>query len=147
MQIPLQLKVPVRLCLKATAWSWIVLFSFQLYRLSFILILFVPSKLVSFSLNLTSDCVCVFSENCFCITLFLMETDPPRIYTRVAYNLLHLLIYCFHLPSTSLRSFVIFSCSVRNFKPSASIYISRRASNCPLYCLRLTRVTVFSSNG
>ena len=87
-QIPLQLKVPVRLCLKATAWSWNVLFSFQLYRLSFILILFVPSKLVSFSLNLTSVCLRVFSENCFCIAQFLMETEPQRIYTRVAYNLL-----------------------------------------------------------
>ena len=100
-----------------------------------------------FHFILTSVCLCVFSENCFCIAQFLMETDRQRIHTRVAYKLLHLLIYCFHLSSTSLLSFVIFSCSVRNSKPSDPIDFSRRTSNCPLYCLCVTRETVISSNG
>ena len=82
---------------------------------------YLPSWYVFHFILTCSVCLCVFSENCFCLTQFLMETDPQRIYTRVVYNLLHLLIYCFHLPSTSLWSFVVFSCSVRNFTPSAPI--------------------------
>ena len=85
-----------------------------------------------------SACLCVFYENCFCITQFLTETVPQISYTRVAYNLLHLFIYCFHLPSTSLWSFVVFSCSNRNFTPFAPINTFRRASNCAPFCLRVT---------
>ena len=44
-------------------------------------------------------------------------------------------------------AFVTVSCWVRNFKPSASIDIFRRASICPLHCVRVTRKTVISSNG
>ena len=81
-----------------------------------------------------------FPKTVFCMTHFLMETDSQRLYTRVAYNSLYLLIYCFHLPSTSLWSFVVFSCSVGNFTPSAPIDTFRRASNCAPFCLRVTTI-------